>query len=188
MQSNDRRRYLLIIVLSVLLNYGLSTLASALNLPLWLDTTGTAFAALALEPAAGLIVGLINNFYEAIFLYGASSLIFYAISAAMAIVVGVTLRKAGWSLRKRALVTLGLAVLLNVGLSIVLNLWQGGGNLVHPWEQNFRDIFAGLGLGRSLAAALGITLVKTFDVAVTLALAGGLYRLTPKRLRNPLSQ
>ena len=59
---SNKLRYLIVMSAGVIMNIVLHNLASHLGLPMWLDMTGTALAAIILEPAAGLIVGLINNF------------------------------------------------------------------------------------------------------------------------------
>ena len=86
---NNKTRYLTVMAIGVALNIILHQTAAHLQLPMWLDMTGTALAALMLEPAAGLLVGLANNFRIAVFDYTASSLFYYAVSAAVALIVGL---------------------------------------------------------------------------------------------------
>lgn len=64
---NNKKRYLVVMVICVVLNQGCYLLASHFGWPVWLDMTGTALAAVMLEPAAGLLVGLANNFFESVF-------------------------------------------------------------------------------------------------------------------------
>lgn len=76
--KHNKLRYFFIMALGVIMNEGLYGIARAIHAPFWLDTSGTAAAALFLEPTAGLIVGLINNFYMAISTGDASNLFYYA--------------------------------------------------------------------------------------------------------------
>ena len=92
---SNKTRYLIIMVLGVVMNRLLYVLSMHFGLPFWLDMSGTILAALLLEPTAGLLVGLVNNFGLAVFNYSSSSLIFYAVSAAAALVVGVNMRRNG---------------------------------------------------------------------------------------------
>jgi len=52
------KRYLIVMLLSVLMNQGFYILASdnGLDLPFWLDFTGTAFAAIVLEPLSIIFI------------------------------------------------------------------------------------------------------------------------------------
>jgi energy-coupling factor transport system substrate-specific component len=101
----------------VAMNFIFNFLAVTFNWPLWLDVTGTAAAALILEPSAGLIVGLINNFYLAIFEFNASSLIYYAVSAAVALIVGINIRQKNKTVLHRIITTILLVITVSAVLS-----------------------------------------------------------------------
>ena len=53
--------FCLLILFSILINYGGSLFAAAQKLPLWLDAAGTAMAAYLGGPVCGAIVGLTSN-------------------------------------------------------------------------------------------------------------------------------
>lgn len=71
-----------------LVNEALYFAALALGAPVWLDTVGTALAAVLLEPAAALIVGFANNLVLAVQFGNAGNLLYYALSAITALVYG----------------------------------------------------------------------------------------------------
>ena len=60
--------------------------------PVWLDTTGTALAASALEPAAGFIVGFVHSLILALVNGNAGNLLFYGECAVVVLIYGVFLR------------------------------------------------------------------------------------------------
>ena len=147
------KRYLIVMLLSVLMNQGFYILASdnGLDLPFWLDFTGTAFAAIVLEPAAGLLVGFVNNFYLAVTLGNTGNIIYFAVSAAIAVICGVCMRKGGRLFAKRILPTMGLLIavtavistlltigvpavgaILNGNCSITILRWDGTGENMYP--------------------------------------------------------
>lgn len=78
---SNKTRHLIIMVLGAVMNRLLYTLQCILTCLFWLDMSGTVLAALLLEPTAGLLVGLVNNFGLAVFNYSSSSPIFYVVSA-----------------------------------------------------------------------------------------------------------
>lgn len=138
-------------VLGVVMNRLLYVLSMHFGLPFWLDMSGTILAALLLEPTAGLLVGLVNNFGLAVFNYSSSSLIFYAVSAAAALVVGVNMRRNGQIDWKQTVPTMGLLILVTGVLSALLSIWQTGGTLTHPWEVYFYDLAISAGVPWVLA-------------------------------------
>lgn len=88
-------KYILALLICSVLNEVLYLLANFLNLPMWLDTTGTVLAAVVLEPAAGVIVGLINNFSLSVIAYGSSEIVYFLTSATIAVLAGFLCRKNG---------------------------------------------------------------------------------------------
>ncbi|WP_195267618.1 hypothetical protein [Eubacterium sp. 1001713B170207_170306_E7] len=182
---SNKTRYLIIMVLGVVMNRLLYVLSMQFNLPFWLDMSGTVLAALLLEPAAGLIVGLVNNFGLAVFNYSSSSLIFYAVSASAALVVGVNMRRNGQLDWKRTLPTMGLLVLVTGVLSALLSIWQTGGTLTHPWEIYFYNLAISAGIPWVLACFIGTMVIKVFDVIATAGIIAVLYLILPKSLKYP---
>lgn len=182
---SNKTRYLIIMVLGVVMNRLLYVLSMNFDLPFWLDMSGTVLAALLLEPTAGLLVGLVNNFGLAVFNYSSSSLIFYAVSASAALVVGVNMRRNGEIDWKRTVPTMGLLVLVTGVLSALLSIWQTGGTLTHPWEVYFYDLAVSAGIPWVLACFIGTMVIKVFDVIVTAGIIALLYFVLPNSLKYP---
>ncbi|MCB6569616.1 hypothetical protein LI142_08925 [Eubacterium limosum] len=182
---SNKTRYLIIMVLGVVMNRLFYVLSMHFDLPFWLDMSGTVLAALLLEPTAGLLVGLVNNFGLAVFNYSSSSLIFYAVSASAALVVGVNMRRNGEIDWKRTVPTMGLLVLVTGVLSALLSIWQTGGTLTHPWEVYFYDLAVSAGIPWVLACFIGTMVIKVFDVIATAGIIALLYFVLPNSLKYP---
>lgn len=174
-------------IISVLLNQSLYILASDdfLNLPFWLDFSGTALAAIALEPAAGLLVGFVNNFYLALVAGNPGNIIYFAVSAAIALICGLCMRKKGKLSIKRIIPTMGLLIIVTAALSTLLTIWRTGGVCDSTWELYYSEIALGWGWGRYAACFFGTLIIKVYD---TLAVAGVValaWFLLPKALKSP---
>lgn len=181
---NNKLRYIIVMVLGIVLNKLLFALAQTLDLPVWLDVAGTALVALTLEPTAGLLVGLLDNFYLAIFEYhDASTLIYYTISAAVALTVGVGMRKEGKICTKRILPVIGIIIVSSAVLSTLLTLWRASGVPSHAWEITFFEHALEMGVPSPLACFWGVLLVKTFDTIASAVIVWLIYRLMPASLR-----
>lgn len=169
-------------ILGVLLNEVCYKLGNHFEWPVWLDMTGTALAAVMLEPAAGLLVGLVNNFFLSIFVYDASSLIYYVISAATALIVGLNLKKNGRISWKRIpLVIVGVIVSSTV-LSCLITLWHGGiPNAVV--EQRYYTMLIAQGWNRVAALFGSVGVIKVLDITLSAVLFAVCYILAPKWLK-----
>lgn len=177
------KRYAIVMVISVIFNFTFYLIAHFNHLPLWMDLQGTALAALVLEPAAGLIVGLINNFIEAIFFYDASSLIFYGTSALVALIVGIYIRKNGKISAKRIIPTMIYVLLATTTLTTILTIWRTGGVSDSGWERYFYDIAMQFGVHPYIANFFGIFVLKLNDLIAGTILITILYNVLPKKLR-----
>lgn len=182
---NNTKRYTIVMVISVLFNTLFYLIAHYNHLPVWLDLQGTAFAAMVLEPAAGLIVGLINNFISSIFFYDASSLIYFAVSASVALIVGLYLKDNGKIKAKRILPTLLMVIVVTSFISALLALWQSGGVPNTKWEYHFYEIALAHGMPQFISSFFGALVLKTGDAIISVLLITILYWLLPRSLRYP---
>ena len=174
-------------VACVLVNQGLYAAASAFGAPVWLDTAGTALAAILLEPAAGLVVGFANNLVLAVQMGNAGNLLYYGLSAVSALAFGllfgrgkkVTLRSLGWA----ALFLVIAESLVSAALSFSL----ATGRLTTVAEQFYGGLLASWGLPDVLAvfgALLFDKLVDTVAVfSIVMAASRGIMgsRIDPAR-------
>lgn len=181
---NNKVRYAIVMLLGVIMNQGLYLLASVFHWPVWLDVTGTAFSAFVLEPTAGLLVGLVNNFYLALFQYDSSTLLYYSISAAMAIICGCMLKKDGKFAPKRVLPAMGLVILISTALSTALAFWRSGGVPDVGWERTAYEMVLATGAPGPLAAVCAFLIIKTLDTVATALIVALFYLLLPKSLKT----
>lgn len=180
MKKRDGTRYLVLMAVGVLLNFALYEAAHTFHLPLWMDNVGTAYAAVMLEPAAGLIVAFATNFFQSVFVYSSSSLIYYFVSACVALTFGVLLRRQG-RLCWRRLPLAGAAFWLVCGvLAWAITLWRTGGVSESGWEGYFCQAALGWGAPAPLAGLFGVLVLKAADMLVTMAALPVLYAATPK--------
>ncbi len=157
--------YAVVMAACILLNEGLYALSGALGLPLWLDTTGTALAAVLLEPAAGLIVGFVNNLVLAVQFGNAGNLLYYCLSAISALVFGILFGR-GRKISPRSFAWAALfLVAAESAISTLLAFSLAGGALTTAAEQQYGAWLATAGLPGP-AAVFGALLVdKLIDTA-----------------------
>lgn len=182
------KRYAIVMAISVIFNLTFYLIAHFGHLPLWMDLQGTALAALILEPAAGLLVGLANNFIEAIFFYDASSLIFYGVSATVALIVGLYLKKDGKIVKKRILPGLVFLLFATVTITYCLTLWRTGGVSDSGWERYFYDMAINANIPELVAQYFGIFMLKFFDLIAGTILITIMYTILPKKLKYDSSK
>lgn len=181
---SNKKRYAIIMALSVIMNEGLYELCLIYKLPCWLDTSGTALAALVLEPTAGLLVGLINNFYLAISSGDPQRLLYYAASASVALIAGNTLRDAAGRVDwHRLKVTIPLLILIPNFFIIVLMFIMDGGQVFGDYAVLFDNMALGWGWSPALSAIFGTLADKTMDVFAVVGVVALVYRILPDHLK-----
>lgn len=173
--------YLKIMALGVALDIVLYDLVSWLGLPLWLDTAGTALVAVVLEPAAALIVGFIDNLYLAIVFQNAGNLLYFALSAIVALVYGILFAKG----RKITGRSIGFAVLFLVvasaAISTLLSYAFDGGVPTLAGTVDYWEILVEWGVPAPLACFFAIALDKLVDSIGVFAIVMGAARLFKPR-------
>ncbi|MEG1431849.1 hypothetical protein [Eubacterium sp.] len=181
-----KRRYFIVMALGVVMNEALYAFCHYFQLPLWLDTSGTVFAAVVLEPTAGLIVGLINNFYLAITSGNNQDMLFYAVSAAVAVITGVGLRRNGRIVWRRLPMVMGLMILSNCIIVNILMLWVNKGVLGSHWAMIFYNQAIAWGWPEVLSSIFGTCIVKIMDSIATCLLLPVFFYCLPKGLKSPI--
>lgn len=179
------KKYAVVMGTGLVLNVVLYSIAHSYHLPVWMDTIGTCYAAMMLEPAAGVLIGFFMNFYQAVFIYDYTSIIYFISSAAAAVAVGTAVRKKGELKLYRLPLAVSLTVVINTAVSSLLTIWRNGGFSDSLWERYFMD-FAMEKWGTSVYAAslFGTFVLKVLDGVILLAALFILYFLTPEKWKN----
>ena len=183
MKNETLKKYVVIMLAGIILNIGLYWIAHVLHLPAWLDTAGTAFAAVALEPAAGLVIGYLTNLFESNAVYMSDSIIYYAITALCALVFGSVLRKNGKISWKRLPAAALIYLIGSSVLSAAIAMWRTGPPN-SGWERYFFDAAQGAGLPEFPALMFAAGVLKTADTAAMCALVPLLCAITPDKYKN----
>lgn len=182
--SSKTKRYFIFFLLGIVLNLGLYNVAHFLHLPAWMDNIGSAMIAFLIEPALGLLVAFATNFYQAAFIYDSSSLIYYLVSAATALVFGIGMRKEGSVCWKRLPLCILLFVIINTLLEGSITLWRTGGISDSGWEQQFYHMAMDAGVVNWLACYWGALVLKLIDGFILGAAMILGYALVPKKWIN----
>lgn len=179
---NNIKRYAIVMAIGVLMNEFLTVIVSQFKLPVWLDVTGTMMTSFILEPAAGLLVGLVNNFYLALSTGDSSKLIYFSVSAAVAIITGCIVRRDGHFKLKRILGAIALIIVVSTVLSATMTLWRTGVPDTY-WENFYYQYFVDSGINNYLSTYMGVFVVKFFDTFASAGIVTLVYLLLPKSLK-----
>ncbi len=183
--SENIIRHAIVIPVGILMNYFFALLGDYLNLPVWLDVSGTAYAALILGPTAGLLVGLINNFYLAIFTFGTSTLFYYAVSACVAIIAGLCLKKDSKFQPSRIIPAILLTMVSSALISSIVDIWVNKGAPPNSyWENFYYAIAVNANVPHLLSYFAGEISVKVFDTIAVAIIVAVFYFITPKYLKH----
>lgn len=159
--------YLKIMSIGFLLNLVLYYLAHHFALPAWLDSLGTIYAAIMLEPTAGLLLAFLTIFIQTVFVYGPGAMVYYLIAAIAALSFGLLLRNNQKELSFKALPkALLLFFVLGTIFAALLTLWETGGVPKSGWEHHFYNLARERGFSNTLSCFLGTGVLKLIDTLV----------------------
>ena len=179
-----QKRYAVIMMICVAVNMIPEEIMTRISAPLCMDVTGTIAATIILEPAAGLIVGLVNNFFRAIFINGPTTLVYYSVSAAAALLAALMLDRNSRLRFGRVAISTVLIIAASTLLSGLWKYWQIGGASNLYWENYFSEPATARGFWTFLSGMFGTFAIKVPDTIASVVLAVIMYRLTPKKYRG----
>ena len=177
-QKNPRvKKYLAYMTVFALLDCALYGAMSLLGFPVWLDTTGTALAAFALEPAAGFIVGFVDSLILAFINGNAGNLLFYGECAVVVLTYGVFLR--AWRAKLGAFRAAVCAVLtiavLQSAISLILTNILAYGVITTSFEIAYENYFMGIGMPQAGAHIIATFIDRVLDATAVLALVTAMH-------------
>ena len=123
--------FCLLILFSILINYGGSLFASTNKLPVWLDSAGTVLAAYLGGPVCGALVGLTANLTK--FLVFGNSWIYCVVSIAIGIVVGLAAKREGFASLLGIMNTAAMTAVTATVISTALILMSGNNSTGNIW-------------------------------------------------------
>ena len=159
--------YIRFIFVGVMLNALLYLLTSIfLGQVVWLDTTGTAFVACVLDPAAAVIVAFINNLFLAIYLNSPQSILYCTESCLVALTYAFLYKRAenGNLPLKNSFKMLSIIILGQSALSLILAFFLSGGTFTSGYENAFRLFLDEWGINYYFASVVAIICNRALDV------------------------
>ena len=157
----------LFVMICILLNLGGKLFAQKLQLPLWLDSFGTALAAYALGPVCGAIVGVSVNVIYGL-LYSYTFMIYGLISIALGVIIGICAKKGYLDYVFGVLSTSFFLTLLSITAGTTLNYIFFDGTIGNVWGDGIREFLCQLGWKPLLSHIIGEFYMEFADKVVTL--------------------
>lgn len=174
---------LVMIPVAVGINYVGKLFASALKLPLWLDSIGTVLASMLGGPILGALSGAINNI-----IFGLTadpmSFVYAGTSIAIGLVAGILAYKEWMNNFGKALVSGLIVSIVAAVVSTPLNIKFWGGQTGNAWGD---AVFGAMMAKQSslwLASFVDEVLVDVPDKIVTVLISFAIFKSLPKQLTS----
>ena len=151
----------------ILLNLGGKLFAQRFQLPLWMDSFGTALAAYTLGPVCGAIVGVSVNIIYGL-LYSYTYMIYGLISIALGVLIGICAKKGYLDYVFGVLSVSFFLTILSVMAGTVLNYIFFNGTIGNVWGDGIREFLCQLGWKPVLGHIVGEFYMEFADKVVTL--------------------
>lgn len=155
----------LITIGSIAINLIGKALASAVSIPLWLDTFGTVLAAYVLGPFAGAVVGAATNV-----IYGftvTSSMVYAVVSIAIGVLSGIMARKDTFKTLQGTMGVCAVVTLTATAVSTVINAYTQGGMTGNVFGDGIVMYFRDRGFHMLFCMTLGEFYVDFLDKVFT---------------------
>lgn len=164
------RIYSCIMLICFLLDILLYFFSPFIGLPFWLDMTGTALAAIVLEPAAGILIGFANNLFIVLYSGGTGSILFFFESAITAVAFGVLLARGKKVTFKSIALIYFFCVFVEQVVDFIIKI-----NLKFPYTDSIfyktlYDTFGVIGLNELQVSFFASLIAKAFEVTIMLAI------------------
>jgi energy-coupling factor transport system substrate-specific component len=156
--------------------------ASALKLPLWLDSIGTCIGAVLGGPIIGGICGALNNLIYGLVLGDNITLIYALTSLCIGIAVGVMARLGFMESFPKALLTACVGGLAAVVISTPLNVYFWGGTTGNVWGDALFAVTQSAEMPVFLGSLFDELVVDVPDKLITGIVVYLIYKGLPKKL------
>lgn len=152
----------------LILNCGGKALAEFLGLPLWLDALGTVFAAYALGPFCGAVIGAATNIIYGI--YSPIAFLYVLTNISVGIIVGIFEKKGLLKDLFGFLSTAFVITIVSVAVSTPLNFLLADGNVGNMWGDGMIAFCRTLGLNNTVSCIVGEFYMDFLDKTLTMVL------------------
>ena len=174
----NKRNYLktaVFFAMCILMNVGGKYLSNLFELPVWLDSFGTALTAYGFGPVCGAVVGLAGNV-----IYGMSdgiSYIYGITSIVIGIVIGISGKKRRFDTLLGTMTASMLVTISSIAVSVPLNLIFYEGMTGNIWGDGVIGFLGDHDIPGVLSAVIGEFYVDFLDKVITLLILSGVIRL-----------
>lgn len=152
----------------LILNCGGKALAEFWGLPLWLDALGTVFAAYALGPFCGAVIGAATNIIYGI--YSPIAFLYVLTNISVGIIVGIFEKKGLLKDLFGFLSTAFVITIVSVAVSTPLNFLLSDGNVGNMWGDGMIAFCRTLGLNNTVSCIVGEFYMDFLDKTLTMVL------------------
>ncbi len=183
-KTNFSTAVIVLIPACIGINYLGKLFASALKLPLWLDSIGTCIGAVLGGPVIGAICGAVNNLVYG-FTTGDNITLVYALTSLfIGLAVGIMARLGFMKSLPKALLTAVVGGLAAVLVSTPLNVQFWGGTTGNIWGDALFAWTQSRGMSVMFGSLLDELLVDVPDKLVTLIIVYFIIKGLPKKLTS----
>lgn len=180
----NNKRIARLLGISIAMNFLLFSASYFLNLPLWLDTTGTMYAATILGAPAGSLVAIVNNLTESIFFYGDQSLFFYFVSLFTAYATAYIFKKYNnKKIVKWVILTIAL-VFIEGFFSVLITFLVNSGIPSNFWSMKLYYIFLKNGKTSFFSTIYSVLIIKIPDILISVFVTSIAVKITPRKLKT----
>lgn len=152
----------------LILNCGGKALAELFKLPLWLDAFGTVFAAYAMGPVCGAVIGAATNIIYGI--YSPIAFLYVLTNISVGIIVGVFKKKGLLKDLFGFLSTAFVITIVSVAVSTPLNFLLADGNVGNMWGDGMIAFCRKMGFNNTVSCIVGEFYMDFLDKTLTMVL------------------
>jgi len=172
---------LVLIPVAVGINYAGKLFASALKLPLWLDSIGTMLSAVLAGPIVGAISGAINNI-----IYGLTtdpvSFVYALTSIGIGVSVGFLAKGKMFNNAFRTLLSGLIVALVATVISVPINVVFWGGQTGNVWGDALFAFLQSKNVGIWVSSFFDEIVVDLVDKVLCVFITFGIFKALPKTL------
>ena len=168
MKLGKNFRLCLFVIFCLILNCGGKALAELFKLPLWLDAVGTVFAAYAMGPVCGAIIGAATNIIYGI--YSPIAFLYVLTNISVGIIVGIFEKKGILKDLFGFLSTAFVITIVSVAVSTPLNFLLADGNVGNMWGDGMIAFCRKIGFNNTVSCIVGEFYMDFLDKTLTMVL------------------